>query len=173
MENAVEDVATPIDPEQRAQFEEEWRAELAKTEDEINTLKQVLASKQKESAELKRKLGITAWKEWTTDLAQGAKNLQETTAYQKTTETVKGLGERTSSLFGSLGVGAKLAEMKNSTAFKSFEERVGTAVGTVKNKMSGSRSNSTNDFEEALNTMEQQRAAQGTKPSTIPENGVS
>lgn len=54
------------------------------TEDEINTLKQVLASKQKEAAELKRKLGITAWKEWTTDLAQGAKNLQETPVYVPT-----------------------------------------------------------------------------------------
>lgn len=52
--------------------------------------------------------------------------------YQKTAESLKGVGEKTSSLFGSLGITAKLGEMKNSTAFKSFEERVGSAVGTVK-----------------------------------------
>lgn len=106
MEQAVvEDV--PMDPEQQAAMEEEWRVseqqfhllftrrivnfdlivrsrksqtELAKTEDEINTLKQVLASKQAEAAELKRKLGITAWNEWQTSIVGGVQNLKETTA---------------------------------------------------------------------------------------------
>ncbi|KAI1290354.1 Tumor protein D54 [Halotydeus destructor] len=184
-----------MDPEQRAQLEEEWRTELLKTEEEIQTLKQVLASKTKQAQELKRKLGISAWKEWTSDLGQGVKNLQETTAYkdvsdkftewnsaihsapiyQKTSDAVKGVGEKTTSLFGGVGgsLMSKLGAVKDSTAFKSFEEKVGTAVGTVKNKMAGSRSNSTNSFEEALNSMEQQRAAQqGTATATpvIPEN---
>jgi len=166
-----------MDPEQRAQLEEEWKAELTKTEEEIQTLRQVLASKTKQSQELKRKLGISAWKEWTTDLGQGVKNLQETSAvggisstlglytapaYQKTSDAVKGVGEKTSFLFGGIGgkLSAKLGEVKTSGAFKSFEERVGGAVGAVKSKMGGSRSNSTNSFEEALNSMEQQRAAQ-------------
>lgn len=165
-----------MDPEQRAQLEEEWKAELTKTEEEIQTLRQVLASKTKQSQELKRKLGISAWKEWTTDLGQGVKNLQETSAYQKSSDAVKGIGEKTSFLFGGIGgrLTAKLGEVKESTAFKSFEERVGTAVGSVKNKMGGSRSNSTNSFEEALNSMEQQRAAQqqGVTPS-IPENAAA
>ena len=70
-----------LDEQQRAQLEEEFRQELTKTEEEIATLRQVLANKTKHAQELKRKLGISAWKEWTTDLGQGVKNLQETTAY--------------------------------------------------------------------------------------------
>ena len=51
------------------------------TEEEINTLRQVLASKMKNATELKRKLGITVWKEFQQDIGQGVKNIQETTAY--------------------------------------------------------------------------------------------
>jgi len=54
--------------------------------------------------------------------------------YQKTTEAVKAASEKTTSMFGSLGgsVARKLGEVKNSNAFKSFEERVGYAVTNVK-----------------------------------------
>lgn len=47
---------------------------------------------------------------------------------------MKVASERTTSVFGSLGgsVARKLGEVKNSTAFKSFEEKVGTAVTSVK-----------------------------------------
>jgi len=76
--------------------------------------------------------------------------------------------EKTTSLFGGLGgrLASKLGDVKSSTAFKSFEERVGavgSVVGSVKSKMTGSRSNSTNSFEEALNSMEQQRASETTE----------
>lgn len=82
-QNAVagDDPYAGLDDVGKAVLQEEFRQELAKTEEEIATLKQVLQSKIKHSAELKRKLGISAWKEWTSDLGQGVKNLQETTAY--------------------------------------------------------------------------------------------
>lgn len=77
----LDDPYAGLDEEGKAALQEEFRQELAKTEEEIATLRQVLASKSKHAAELKRKLGISAWKEWTSDLGQGVKNLQETTAY--------------------------------------------------------------------------------------------
>ena len=40
------------------------------------TLKQVLASKEAHAAGLKRRLGITQWREFSEDMAQGLKNLQ-------------------------------------------------------------------------------------------------
>ena len=54
--------------------------------------------------------------------------------YQKTTEVVKAAGEKTTSVFGSLGgsVARKLGEVKNSNAFKSFEEKVVSATGSLK-----------------------------------------
>ena len=55
---------------------DEWKNELSKTEEEIMTLKQVLASKEAHAAGLKRRLGITQWREFSEDMAQGLKNLQ-------------------------------------------------------------------------------------------------
>ena len=51
-------------------------AKLRKTEEEIMTLKQVLASKEAHAVGLKRRLGITQWREFSEDMAQGLKNLQ-------------------------------------------------------------------------------------------------
>lgn len=53
--------------------------ELARVEEEINTLRTVLASKTRHASDLKRKLGITVWKEVTDDVNQGLKNLKEST----------------------------------------------------------------------------------------------
>ncbi|RWS27714.1 Tumor protein D54-like protein [Leptotrombidium deliense] len=158
-----------MDPEQREKLQEEWKLELAKTEEEIQTLRQVLSSKVRHAQELKRKLGITVWKEFQADLGQGVKNIQESTAYQKTADVVKIAGEKTTSVFGTLGgsIGRKLGEVKNSNAFKSFEERVSSTVTTVKTRMTGSRSNSTNSFEDALNSTER-RNSQTATPATTP-----
>jgi len=165
-----------ISPERREELQQEWKQELAKTEEEIQTLRQVLSSKLKHAHELKRKLGITVWKEFREDMEQGIKNIQETTAYQKTSEIAKATGERATSVFGTLSgsVSRKLGEVKNSNAFKSFEERVGSAVTNVKSKISTSRSNSTNSFEEALNSTDQRKSSIGaTSPISskpIPED---
>ncbi|XP_015790496.1 tumor protein D52 isoform X4 [Tetranychus urticae] len=157
-----------MDPEQKAALEEEWRTELARTEEEIQTLRQVLSSKLRHASELKKKLGISVWREFRDDIGQGVKSIQESTAYQKTTETVKTVGERTTSVLGSLGgsVARKLGEVKNSNAFKSFEERVVSATGNLKDRMTGSRSNSTNSFEDALNS--ERRTSQTATPATTP-----
>lgn len=54
--------------------------------------------------------------------------------YQKTSEALSGVTEKTTSLFGGLGgsLAKKLGDVKSSNAFKSFEERVGTTIGSVK-----------------------------------------
>jgi hypothetical protein len=46
-------------------------------EEEIQTLRTVLQSKMRHSGELKRKLGITVWKEMTDDISHGIKNVKE------------------------------------------------------------------------------------------------
>lgn len=55
----------------------EWSQELARVEEEITTLRTVLTSKMRLAAELKRKLGITVWKEISDDMNQGIKNVKE------------------------------------------------------------------------------------------------
>lgn len=53
------------------------KQELARVEEEIVTLRTVLGSKVRHASELKRKLGITVWKEITDDMNQGIKNVKE------------------------------------------------------------------------------------------------
>ncbi|KAI6191964.1 hypothetical protein M3Y97_00284900 [Aphelenchoides bicaudatus] len=99
------------------------REELKKTEEEINTLKQVLASRQKHSALLKHKLGITPFSELSTEVTQGLKTVKETQAYQKTSEVVGQAAETASQKWG---------DMRNSSLFKSFESKLGSALTNAK-----------------------------------------
>ena len=50
---------------------DDWKTELDRIEDEILTLKNVLASKESHAQELKSRLGITAWREFSEDMTQG------------------------------------------------------------------------------------------------------
>ncbi|KPI94965.1 PREDICTED: tumor protein D54 [Papilio xuthus] len=178
-----------LSPEQVEQLRAEWSHELARVEDEIATLRTVLQSKIRQSSELKRKLGITVWKEITEDVNQGLKNVKESQVYQtietrvaaltqavteapiyqKTESVIKSTAEKTTSILGGItaGVSSKLGQMRNSDSFRSIEERVGTAYENVKGKVA-SRSNSTQSFDEALR--DASRGASGATSPTIPEH---
>jgi len=118
---------TPLTEEEKEQLQQE----LKKTDDEISTLRQVLAARLKHSNELKRKLGITPWIEVQQDFSQGFKAVKESTAVQKTGEAI----HQASDAFSK-----KLGQIRSSNTFKSFEDRVGTAYNSVKAKISASTS---------------------------------
>ncbi|XP_046965954.1 tumor protein D52 isoform X6 [Vanessa cardui] len=160
-----------LTPEQAEQLRAEWSRELARVEDEIATLRTVLQSKIRQSSDLKRKLGITVWKEITEDVNQGLKNVKESQVYQKTESVIKTTAEKTTSIFGGItaGVSHKLGQMRNSESFRSIEERVGTAYENVKGKVA-SRSNSTQSFDEALRDASRAGVASGAASPTIPEH---
>ncbi|XP_074825335.1 tumor protein D54 isoform X1 [Natator depressus] len=164
--------------------EEELRSELAKVEEEIGTLRQVLAAKERHCGELKRKLGLTTFdglkqnlsKSWhdvqvsnaytktSEKLGEWNEKLTQSELYKKTQETLSQAGQKTSAALSNVGsvISRKLGDMRahpfshsfssysirhsismpamrNSTTFKSFEDR----VGTIKSKVVGSRENST------------------------------
>merc|ERR1712062_903039 len=98
---------------------DEWKAELAKTEEEIITLKQVLASKEAHAHGLKRRLGITAWREFSEDMTQGLKNLQDSQAYKKTGEALEAAKTRTASVWSSIS---------NSQSFISASQKNGICL---------------------------------------------
>ncbi|XP_023036772.1 uncharacterized protein LOC6652239 isoform X2 [Drosophila willistoni] len=157
--------------EEKEQRRAEWSQELARVEEEINTLRTVLASKTRHASDLKRKLGITVWKELTDDVNQGVKNIKESTVYQsveqsmgtfskavheaplfqRTESVLKSTGEKTASVFGSItsGISSKLSQMKNSDSMRSIEASVGSAYENVKTKVT-SRSGSVSSFPDAL-----------------------
>lgn len=66
-----------LTPEEQEAQKLEWQNELAKVEDEIATFRHVLASKTRQSQELKRKLGISVWREFQDDMSQGIRNVKE------------------------------------------------------------------------------------------------
>ncbi|XP_077052446.1 tumor protein D52 isoform X9 [Siphateles boraxobius] len=117
-------------------------SELAKVEDEIQTLSQVLAAKEKQVAEIKRKLGITPLNELKQNLSKGWQEVTTSTAYKKTSETLSQVGHKATTAFSSVGSAitrkledvsirsiqhsASMPVMRNTTTFKSLEEKVET-----------------------------------------------
>lgn len=185
-DSGVHENFNALSAEEQEKQREEWKAELTKTEEEIQTLRQVLGSKVKHAQDLKRRLGITVWREFTEDFNNSMKSVRESQTtqyvqslpvYQKTAGAMSAVGEKTSSLFG--GIGAKFGQLKETPTFKSFEERVGGVYSAARTRMGGSGSNSTQDFEEALKEAEGEKAALdaangGTVPaSTTPGTDVS
>ncbi|XP_025948622.1 tumor protein D54 isoform X6 [Dromaius novaehollandiae] len=141
--------------------EEELRSELAKVEEEIGTLRQVLAAKERHCGELKRKLGLTpldglkqnlskswhdvqvsnAYVKTSEKLGEWNEKVTQSDFYKKTQETLSQAGQKTSAALSNVGsvISRKLGDMRNSATFKSFEDR----VGTIKSRVVGSRENST------------------------------
>ncbi|XP_014287719.1 tumor protein D54 isoform X2 [Halyomorpha halys] len=177
-----------LSPEEQERQKKEWADELAKVEEEIQTLRHVLASKVKVSHELKRKLGFSVWREFQDDMSQGIKNVKESNVYQvveekvgqigkavseapiyqKTESVIKATTEKTSSILGGLGSGisSKIGQLKNSESFRSFEERVGSAYENT--KVSTSRSSSMQSFDDALRDVERDMDRKLKSPVTTP-----
>lgn len=101
--------------------------ELVKLEDEINTLKQVLQSKEQQAAEMRRKLGIGPMQQ----IKSTFENLGKSETVQKTTATLNEVGDATGKAFSAFGstVSTKFSEMKSSPSFQSFEQKVGGIFG--------------------------------------------
>ncbi|XP_054994728.1 tumor protein D54 isoform X5 [Sorex araneus] len=147
--------------------EEELRAELAKVEEEIVTLRQVLAAKERHCGELKRKLGLSALEGLRQNLSRSWHDVQVSSAYKKTQETLSQAGQKTSAALSTVGsaISRKLGDMRarpfshsfssssirhsismpamrTSATFKSFEDR----VGTIKSKVVGGRENGSDNL---------------------------
>ncbi|XP_077192030.1 tumor protein D54 isoform X11 [Paroedura picta] len=114
--------------------EEELKAELTKVEEEIVTLRQVLAAKERHCGELKRKLGLTPFdglkqnlsKSWhdvqvsnayvsaSSTLEDWNEKLTQSEAYKKTQETLSQAGQKTSAALSNVGsvISRKLGDMR-------------------------------------------------------------
>ncbi|XP_071229309.1 tumor protein D54-like isoform X6 [Salvelinus alpinus] len=109
---------------------EELYSELTKVEEEINTLRQVLLAKEKHSADLKRKLGLSPLNELKQNLTKGWQDVQtsnayltasatlddiaQSEAYKKTSETLSVAGQKTTAALSTMGtaLSRKLGDMR-------------------------------------------------------------
>ncbi|BFZ21180.1 hypothetical protein BsWGS_24219 [Bradybaena similaris] len=174
------DIPSDETPEERERRMVELKEELDKVESEINMLRQVLGSKIRHAAELKRKLGITPFQEFKQDLQQGFQHLKSSDSYQKTTAVVKTASEKTTSAISSVShaVARKMGDIRNSQTFKSFDEKMHSTYANVKAKVTGSRSSSEIDeaFRDAHSTEEgavsTPEAAEDASKIQLPEEKV-
>ncbi|XP_048096298.1 tumor protein D54-like isoform X21 [Alosa alosa] len=122
---------------------EELRVELTKVEDEIQTLRQVLAAKERHAGDIKRQLGISPLNEIKQNISKGWQDVQSSNAYKKTQETLSQAGQVTSAALSSMGAAISerigtmrlgysvhhslsMPSMRSSPSFRSFEDRVGS-----------------------------------------------
>eukprot|EP00066_Takifugu_rubripes_P021017 XP_011610283.1 PREDICTED: tumor protein D53 isoform X1 [Takifugu rubripes] len=144
---------------------EEILQELAKLEEEIGTLRQVLSSKEKQHADLRQKLGINPLNEIRSNFNRGWRDVQTSVAYKKTSETLSTAGQKTSAAFStlsstisrkfedmsySLKQSVSMPAMRNSPSFRSLEEKMENTVSNIKTKVGASESKG--NFEEVLSS---------------------
>ncbi|XP_019350773.1 tumor protein D54 isoform X4 [Alligator mississippiensis] len=138
--------------------EEELRTELAKVEEEIGTLRQVLAAKERHCGELKRKLGLTPFdglkqnlsKSWhdvqvstayrsaSSTLEDWNEKLTQSEAYKKTQETLSQAGQKTSAALSNVGsaISRKFGDMRAhpfSHSFSSYSIRHSISMPAMRN----------------------------------------
>uniref|UniRef100_A0A8C9X5F4 Tumor protein D52 n=1 Tax=Sander lucioperca TaxID=283035 RepID=A0A8C9X5F4_SANLU len=140
-EDAVTSVGPSSAPPAMTEEErQELQEELVKVEDEILTLSQVLAAKEKQLVDIKRKLGITPLNELKQNFTKTWQEVTTSTAYRRTSETLSQASLKATAAFTNVGsaITKKLEDVRNAPTFKSFEEK----VETLKTKMSPSASTS-------------------------------
>ncbi|NWQ88814.1 TPD53 protein, partial [Burhinus bistriatus] len=190
LHEADEDVVTDVDFTNMISEEEkeELKIELAKLEDEISTLRQVLAAKEKHLVEIKQKLGISLMNELKQNFSKSWHDMQTTSAYKKTHETLSHAGQKATAAISNVGTAISkkfgdmryrdlysirhsisMPAMRNSPTFKSFEEKVETTVTSLKTKVGGT-SHTGGSFEEVLSSTAHASAQSSLTGTRLPES---
>ncbi|XP_058989934.1 tumor protein D54 isoform X1 [Mustela lutreola] len=114
--------------------EEELRAELAKVEEEIVTLRQVLAAKERHCAELKRKLGLSALEGLKQNLSRSWHDVQVSNAYVKTSEKLGEWNEKVtqSDLYKKTQETLSQAGQKTSAALSTVGSAISRKLGDMR-----------------------------------------
>ncbi|XP_075354785.1 tumor protein D53 isoform X2 [Mycteria americana] len=153
-------------------------------EDEISTLRQVLAAKEKHLVEIKQKLGISLMNELKQNFSKSWHDMQTTSAYKKTHETLSHAGQKATAAISNVGTAISkkfgdmsysirhsisMPAMRNSPTFKSFEEKVETTVTSLKTKVGGT-SHTGGSFEEVLSSTAHASAQSSLAGTRLPES---
>ncbi|KAM9063968.1 tumor protein D54 isoform X6 [Sarcophilus harrisii] len=111
--------------------EEELRSELTKVEEEIVTLRQVLAAKERHCGELKRKLGLTPLDGLKQNLSKSWHDVQVSNAYVKTSEKLGEWNEKVTQSELYLSASSTLEDwsekLTHSEAYKKTQETLSQA----------------------------------------------
>ncbi|XP_051927270.1 tumor protein D52 isoform X4 [Hippocampus zosterae] len=156
-EDAAVSVGPPLPtPAMTEEERQELQAELLRVEDEVQTLSQVLAAKERQLADIKRKLGVTTFNELKQNFSKTWQEVTTSSAYKRTSETLSHAGLKATAAFSTMSsaLSRKLEDVRNTPSFKSFEE---------KNKMSPSEI----DASEQMNVPDDAEAQHQATPTNL------
>ncbi|XP_072557946.1 tpd52 like 2b isoform X3 [Paramormyrops kingsleyae] len=127
---APSNATSTLPPGMTEEEAQELRTELAKVEEEIHTLRQVLSAKERHAADLKRKLGLNPLNELKQNISKSWQDVQasnaylsasatledisQSEAYKKTQETLSQAGQKTSAALSTVGtaISRRLGDMR-------------------------------------------------------------
>lgn len=84
--------------------EDDLKMELAKTEDEMQTLRQVLLAKEKYAVDIKRQLGMGPFSEIKHNMSKGWHEVQTSNMYRMTHDTISHAGQISTAAMSTMGV---------------------------------------------------------------------
>ncbi|KAM6974510.1 tumor protein D52 isoform 3-T3 [Tautogolabrus adspersus] len=126
-EDAVTSVpSSPPPPTMTEEERQELQEELVKVEDEIQTLSQVLAAKEKQLADIKRKLGITPLNELKQNISKTWQEVTGSTAYRRTSETFSQASLKATAAFSN--VGSALSKKLEDVSMRSLQHSASMPV---------------------------------------------
>jgi len=82
-EGVVQEEFLSLSPENQQEQRESWRQELSRVETDIETIEKQLRKKVNHALILKRKLGVTAWREFSEDMKEGMQKLKDSDVIQR------------------------------------------------------------------------------------------
>ncbi|XP_077070349.1 tpd52 like 2b isoform X3 [Siphateles boraxobius] len=106
---------------------EELRLELAKVEEEIHTLRQVLSAKERHSAELKRKLGLSPLNELKQNISKSWQDVQTSNAYVKMSEKLGQWNDKVTGCDVYVSASSTLDDITSSEVYKKTQETLSQA----------------------------------------------
>ncbi|XP_041479749.1 tumor protein D54-like isoform X7 [Lytechinus variegatus] len=113
---------------------------------------------------------------WTsTKVKTWNESVTQSELYNKTKTGFQSAGQKTGAAFSSFGsaVSKKLGEVRESTAFKSFEEKVSSTASTLKQtKVSGQKPEEESSFEDVLQSTANERTPDPQPNPPLPEEKV-
>jgi len=124
----------PVD-EEKQRLMQEYREELTKIQEDINTLRLVLNDKLKRESELKTLLGISFVDEIKQDFSEGFNAIKSTSAFQIAAQAMNELGSTVTQndAFQKTSVGLKTATSKITPAFQTLGCTMKNSIGNLRN----------------------------------------
>ncbi|XP_072557945.1 tpd52 like 2b isoform X2 [Paramormyrops kingsleyae] len=124
---APSNATSTLPPGMTEEEAQELRTELAKVEEEIHTLRQVLSAKERHAADLKRKLGLNPLNELKQNISKSWQDVQASNAYVKTAEKLAKWNEAFTGSHLYLSASATLEDISQSEAYKKTQETLSQA----------------------------------------------